>query len=394
VATELRDVLWLIELVLDSGAEPIVVGGWGIDALAARQTRSHRDLDVLVPNEFVGPITNQLLGAGFMVTTDWLPVRVELSDVEDDRHIDIHPIFDDGQGCWWQYGMDDTRFEYPAAALTLGVIGTAVVHCLTAAKQRELHAGFELREQDVHDLTVLDGLEFDDWQVAPNIVGDAATYELENEALHRDGRLDRALNSIASWDNKTIIDIGCGAGFWLPHYARRAEHVIGIEPDRRLLELATQRTAGLSGVDVHHGSAAHLPIGDHIADVVHARFAYFFGSGSEAGLDEVSRILAPGGTFLAIDNSWSGGDFAQLLRTSTVGNATIDPDETRQWWADRGARRHEVVGAWSAKSNDELERILRIEFPVDVVSDFMQDHHRSTLSYRFAVYEWRSAEWR
>lgn len=31
-----------------------------------------------------------------------------------------------------------------------------------------------------------------DWQVAPNIAGDPETYELENEALLRDGRLDRA----------------------------------------------------------------------------------------------------------------------------------------------------------------------------------------------------------
>lgn len=205
----------------------------------------------------------------------------------------------------------------------------------------------------------------------------------------RDGRLDRALYSIASWDNKTLVDIGCGVGFWLPHYAHRAEHAIGIEPDRRLLDLAARRTAGLGGVDVHHGSAEHRPIGDQVADIVHARFAYFFGSGSEAGLAEVERVLAPGGTFLAIHCSWSGGEFAQPLHASTVGNATIDPDETRQWWAERGARRHEVDAAWSAKSNDELERILRIEFPTDVVSDFMRVHHLPTFSDRFAIYEWR-----
>ena len=137
-------------------------------------------------------------------------------------------------------------------------------------------------------------------------------------------------------------------------------------------------------------SAEHLPIGDHTAGIVHARFAYFFGPGAEVGLDEVARILAPGGTFLAIDNSWSGGDFARLLRASTVGNATIDPDETQDWWAERGARRHEIEGGWRAKSPSELERVLRIEFPSEVVSDFIQDHQSSSLSYQFAVYEWRS----
>ncbi len=159
VATGLSDALWLIELISESGAEPIVVGGWGVDALAGSQTRPHGDLDVLVPSAFVDSIAHKLLEAGFTVTTDWLPVRIELSDVENDRHVDLHPIVDDGEGGWWQHGMGDTRFEYPAEALTTGAIGSTLVLCVTSAKQRELHTGFEHREQDVHDLNVLDGLD-------------------------------------------------------------------------------------------------------------------------------------------------------------------------------------------------------------------------------------------
>lgn len=234
--------------------------------------------------------------------------------------------------------------------------------------------------------------DFDDWRVATNIVGDSETYELENEALRRDGRLDQAMHAIAPWEGKTLVDVGCGTGFWLPHYAEGAGQVIGVEPDRRLLNLAEQRTSDLPGVEVHHGSAEHLPIDDGTADLVHARFAYFFGAGAEAGLDEVARILVPEGTFLAIDNSWSGGDFARLLRASSTGNATIDPDETREWWVQRGARRHDIDGGWRARSRSELERILRIEFPGEVVDDFMRHHHSSSLSYQFAVYEWTRAE--
>ncbi|MGI9611939.1 MAG: class I SAM-dependent methyltransferase [Acidimicrobiales bacterium] len=236
------------------------------------------------------------------------------------------------------------------------------------------------------------GHDFDDWQVAPNIVGDPESYELENESLRRDGRLDRALYSIAPWDGQTLVDIGCGTGFWLPYYSELAEKVIGVEPDQQLLDLAERRTSDHPGVDVRRGSAERLPIGDHSAHVVHARFAYFFGAGADAGLDEVARVLVPGGTFLAIDNSWSGGDFARLLRASTVGNATIDPDVTQDWWAGQGAQRHEIQGGWRARSRSELERVLRIEFPSGVVSEFMHDHQSSSLSYRFAVYEWRSSD--
>ncbi len=72
--------------------------------------------------------------------------------------------------------------------------------------------------------------------------------------------------------------------------------------------------------------------------------AYFFGPGSEVGFEEVSRVLAPGGVFIAIDNSWTGGDFARLLRSATRGNASVDPAATDQWWDDRGAVRHDVLG--------------------------------------------------
>ena len=149
---------WLLGVMRILGAEPIVVGGWGIDALWRNASRVHRDLDVLVQSDLVEPITNRLLGEGFAVTTDWLPVRIELSDLDLDRYVDIHPVVDDGRGGWWQHGLDDTRFEYPAEALTVGRIGDISVRCLTASKQRDLHVGYEPRAEDLHDLGLLDDL--------------------------------------------------------------------------------------------------------------------------------------------------------------------------------------------------------------------------------------------
>ncbi len=228
----------------------------------------------------------------------------------------------------------------------------------------------------------------DDWIRAPNIAGDPDTSELENEAIARDGRLDAALHQFAPWDSRTLLDIGCGTGFWLGRYAASAGQVIGVEPDPRLVDLAHERGSG-RGVDVLPGSAEHLPLGDDSVDIAHARFAYFFGPGAEAGLTEVERVLRPDGVLLVVDNSWRAGDFAELLRASNVGNATFDPEDTDRWWSERNAVRHEIEGAWQARSVDELDRILRIEFPTPVVDAFMERHDDATLTYRFAVYEWR-----
>lgn len=91
--------------------------------------------------------------------------------------------------------------------------------------------------------------------------------------------------------------LGCGSGYWLSSYKQLAKSVAGVEPDGSLLPLAVARDASIR---VLHGSAEHIPLPDAAVDVVHARFAYFFPPGCDAGLAEVIRVLGPGGTLLLI----------------------------------------------------------------------------------------------
>ncbi|MGF1667253.1 MAG: class I SAM-dependent methyltransferase [Acidimicrobiia bacterium] len=228
--------------------------------------------------------------------------------------------------------------------------------------------------------------KFDDFVPAPNISGDPEIYELENQAIAADGRLDSALRSVADWSGRRLLDIGCGTGFWLSLYATDASSVVGVEPDPDLVAHAERRVEGLDNVRVVRGSAEHLPLPDASVDVAHARFAYFFGPGAEQGLAEVRRVLAPGGVFVTVDNSWRSGEFAELLVDSSEGNGAIDPTVTDTWWADNDAERVEVDAGWAAGSTDELRRILRIEFPSDTVDRFERRHARADLTYAMALF--------
>jgi SAM-dependent methyltransferase len=261
---------------------------------------------------------------------------------------------------------------------------------------------------------------FPDWRFAPNIGGHPQSYEIENRAVDRAGHVLAAMRAIAPWDGKVIVDLGCGTGFWLTRYAATAARVIGVEPDPALRAAARRATGDgvshratgdgvnrrptgdrgsvrpatgdraapdLGAAQVLAGSAEHLPLPDHSVDVVHARFAYFFPPGAEAGLAEVLRVLRPGGQLIVVDNDYRWGEFASLLAAS----ATRPPLETAAtvdaWWRDRGAARYEVRSELRFASRTDLAAVLHIEFPAEVANAWLRRHPAATgLSYGYVLF--------
>ena len=142
----------------DAGVRFWLVGGWGVDALAATQTRPHRDLDLLVDARDEATTVDVLAELGYTVETDWRPIRVELVR-PGWGWVDVHPVVFDAAGDGVQAGPAGTEYRYPPSIFTVGRVGGIVVGCVSLAAQRTAHQGYALRAQDVHDLAVLDGLD-------------------------------------------------------------------------------------------------------------------------------------------------------------------------------------------------------------------------------------------
>ncbi|HEX5086698.1 MAG TPA: class I SAM-dependent methyltransferase [Nocardioides sp.] len=219
---------------------------------------------------------------------------------------------------------------------------------------------------------------------SPNIWHHPATYELENRAADPDGRLWSTMAERGGWTGRDVLDTGCGSGFHLPRFADNARSVTGVEPHPDLVALARRRTRALPNVTVHRGTAQALPLPDASVDVVHARWAYFFGPGCEPGLAELSRVVRRGGVALVVDNDPTRSTFGEWFRR---GYPDVPAAETvERFWSTHGWTRTPVDMGWRFSSRADLEAVVRIEFD-QATAEWILEHHEGT-EVDYAVNLW------
>lgn len=221
---------------------------------------------------------------------------------------------------------------------------------------------------------------------SPNIWHHTATYEIENLAADPDGRVLDAMRSVADWAGRDVLDLGCGTGFHLPLWARTARSVTGVEPHPDLVALARRRTRRLDGVRVLPGLAESIPLPDASTDLVHARWAYFFGPGCEPGLRELDRVVRRGGTAFVIDNDATRSTFGGWFRR---GYPSVDPDAVERFWSTRGWTRVPVDMGWRFTTRADLESVVRIELAPALAEEVLAAHTGLEVDYAVNVW-WRS----
>lgn len=218
---------------------------------------------------------------------------------------------------------------------------------------------------------------------SPNIWHHADVYEVENRAVDRAGALVATMRRLGGWAGRDVLDVGCGTGFHLPLFAGSARSVVGVEPHSGLAAVARRRTRRLEDVTVLHGSATALPLPDASVDVVHARWAYFFGPGCEPGLAELDRVVRPGGRAFVIDNDPTRSTFGAWFRR---GYPMVDPREVEDFWWGQGWQRHPVTTAWTFDAREDLEAVVRIEFAPDLAEELLAGHDGLVVDYAVNVW--------
>lgn len=223
---------------------------------------------------------------------------------------------------------------------------------------------------------------------SPNIWNHPDVYEIENLGVDPEGLIEATMASIHDWSGQRVLDLGCGSGFHLPRFARTAATVVGVEPHEPLAALARRRISALSltNASVLEGAAQRLPLADDSVEMIHARWAYFFGPGCEPGLAEVKRVLRPGGTAFVIDNDASRSTFGTWFRRAMP---AYDPLAIERFWARQGWSRERLDIRWSYGSRADFESVVRIEFTEALAGEILAEHEGSGVDYAVNLF-WRT----
>lgn len=163
-----------------------------------------------------------------------------------------------------------------------------------------------------------------------------------------------------------VVDLGSGTGLSSRWVAGWAATVVGVEPSDDMRHVAAQTARAPTAAPIEYGAGyAHdTGLENSSADVVVAVQAMHWME-PRSTLDEVRRLLRPGGVFAAIDADWPPV-------TGVVGAEVA-------WAAAHGRMRVLEARLAAGFTGDDLREPIRADDPVLVDEDLRDPHRNRTL---------------
>ena len=148
--------------------------------------------------------------------------------------------------------------------------------------------------------------------------------------------LDFLARLVAALDQPKVLDLGCGAGHASFATAPFAREVIAFDLTAGMLEVTATaaKERGFSNISTTQGSVEELPFNSQQFDFVVSRYSAHHWKDVTRALQEVKRVLKPGGQVCVIDTT---GAPAPLLDTHLQSVELLrDPSHVRSYTEGNG----------------------------------------------------------
>jgi ubiquinone/menaquinone biosynthesis C-methylase UbiE len=147
--------------------------------------------------------------------------------------------------------------------------------------------------------------EFNEWAAAGR--GDA----MED---HHSDITDQTLELMDLRASDRVLDLGCGTGWASRRLAKMVPQgeVVGIDVADEMLRRAEQTSAGYKNVRYVWGSAEQIPAPDNAFDKVLSVESFYYYADQGKALDELRRVMAPGGRLFILINLYRDNHYSLL----------------------------------------------------------------------------------
>ncbi|MGH2588112.1 MAG: class I SAM-dependent methyltransferase, partial [Dehalococcoidia bacterium] len=158
-----------------------------------------------------------------------------------------------------------------------------------------------------------------------------------------------------------VGDLGCGTGLFTQAVAPYVRQVIAVDASAEMLDAARARLGGAANVELRQGDLESLPIESGALGAAVLSLVLSYSPEPSRALDEVARVLEPGGRVLVVDmqpqdreeykqqmgHVWLGFSEAQIARLLT--GAGFDGVRVRPLPADPDAKGPTLFAAMATK---------------------------------------------
>ncbi len=211
-------------------------------------------------------------------------------------------------------------------------------------------------------------------------IDQAQVYEDLSLYEDEDNRAFNRLASLADFQNKTVLEVGCGSGKYTAHMASLAGQFFALDFSMPLLEMAQAKSRNFGQVQYINANMTHIPLCDNSVDAIFSSWAFPPYGIEDESYAEVKRVLKDKGEIWLIGN-WPEGTFMELRDEES---ARIEW-QFINWHKSKGIEVVEIVDSnFAFPTLEHAERVLGYILG-QLALDYLARHPDPRIAHKIAI---------